>query len=435
MFLLLLFGAFVRAEEQLLTPRQLREDVDTAEGALREKHPALFRYTTERELARGFRELRTSLDTPMTALAFHRRLAPVVASLRCGHTRLIPAPHAGGTFFPLPVYFAGSTMYVDAAPGPERKLFEVVTFNGSPVRATIDRLNAQFALDGDAGEGKYRFLENFAPAYARGIDEAPVDFVLELRDGGRLAPMRVAAISRDALTAMQQRKALVFGTGSLVPIESAFDGETAVLTIRNFNEQRYRQRDLDFPTYVADFFRQANERKVKTLIIDLRHNGGGRDHYGALLFAHLTGKPFTYFRSVVKKAADGALVPVEHDLLQPQMPASPRFRGRTIVLVSGLTFSTAADFTAMFRHHRRGTILGEETGGGYDGNNSGESEEVVLPHSRLTLDIPLWRYENAVEPRGSRRGVLPDIEVRPTARDLERGIDRVMLAALRIARE
>ena len=60
-------------------------------------------------------------------------------------------------------------------------------------------------------------------------------------------------------------------------------------------------------------------------------------------------------------------------------------------------------------------MWGKETGGGYLGNTSGYSQELVLPNSKIEIDIPALQFVMNVKPKlpfGS--GVEPDYEVIPT---------------------
>ncbi|MBO0858584.1 MAG: hypothetical protein J2P21_08985 [Chloracidobacterium sp.] len=95
-----------------------------------------------------------------------------------------------------------------------------------------------------------------------------------------------------------------------------------------------------------------------------------------------------------------------------------------MVLISGRTFSTAADFCAVAHHLKRATFIGEETGGAYYGNNSGDILILTLPNSKARVGVPLYEYWNAVPGYdGKRRGTRPDLQVETTAANLLRGVD------------
>src|SRR5205085_10605668 len=66
------------------------------------------------------------------------------------------------------------------------------------------------------------------------------------------------------------------------------DPEVAQIRIGGFGGNNY-------PQWMEDTFKTLREKGTKTLILDLRGNGGGADMYGALLVSYLTDKPFRYF--------------------------------------------------------------------------------------------------------------------------------------------
>ncbi|HEY2587152.1 MAG TPA: S41 family peptidase, partial [Tepidisphaeraceae bacterium] len=107
-----------------------------------------------------------------------------------------------------------------------------------------------------------------------------------------------------------------------------------------------------------------------------------------------------------------------------------------LVLTDGGTFSTAADVCAIIQHLKLATFIGEETGGGHVGNNSGLMSTLTLPHSKIGVRFPFYGYWNAVSgDNNARRGTLPDHPVPMTTQDLLRGVDAPMELALKLARE
>ena len=57
------------------------------------------------------------------------------------------------------------------------------------------------------------------------------------------------------------------------------------------------------------------------------------------------------------------------------------------MITNGGSFSVTADFASLFHNENRGIIVGEETGGGYEGNTSGFSKILVLPNSKLRANL------------------------------------------------
>jgi C-terminal processing protease CtpA/Prc len=115
-------------------------------------------------------------------------------------------------------------------------------------------------------------------------------------------------------------------------------------------------------------------------------------------------------------------------------PGKYPFLGKVFVLIDGGTFSTAADFCAVTHHLKRAMFIGEETGGGYYGNNSGMQTVLTLPNSKIRVRIPMYEYWNAVPGYdGTRRGTRPDRAVETKVGNLLKGIDEQLNVALKMA--
>jgi len=220
----------------------------------------------------------------------------------------------------------------------------------------------------------------------------------------------------------------------------------------------------DYPEWIENTFKTLREKGTRVLILDLRGNGGGADMYGAMLVSYLTDRPFRYFDHINIKTItpsfkeysdwraetetrlrdgaksnppDGYLVtPKLHPGVSEQQPGKYPFLGKVFVLIDGGTFSTAADFCAVTHHLQRATFIGEETGGGYYGNNSGVMVIVTLPNSKLRVRVPMFEYWNAVPGYdGKRRGTRPDHQVETKTLTLLRGVDEQLEMALKLANQ
>jgi C-terminal processing protease CtpA/Prc len=221
----------------------------------------------------------------------------------------------------------------------------------------------------------------------------------------------------------------------------------------------------NFPKFLEDTFKHLRDKHTKTLVIDLRGNGGGADEYGALLVSYLTDKPFRYFDHInlntlspspsVSDALDlhadfltklrnattpnpvggYLLTPKMNSGLNLQQPSNYPFTGNVFVLIDGGSFSCSADVCAILHHLKRATFIGEETGGGYYGNNSGAMPTLTLPHSKISIRFPLYAYWNAVsQPDLSRRGTMADFQAPIKTGDVIRGVDAGLETAVKLAK-
>jgi|GEM_PF-5782702 len=420
-----------------LTAADIGRDLNLAYRQLRRYHPDLYRFSDKKTLDSGLSSLINSAPVRADYWAAYGHLSLLPGMIRCGHTTINPADEQWhrlserSVFFPFPTRWLADTLYIDlGAPGKE-VWWRAVSINGKQTGDLLRNLGARLAMDGEMEEGKQGFLDNLSYYYAIWI-ERPPDFALELVSltGDRDTAFRVNATSWNAVEELHRQKGIRFGSGALYPFRFERSGADAFLTVKNFNSARHVTFGADFPRFLDSVFSSIETASPARLMIDLRGNGGGDDAYGALLFSYLTSKPFRYFTEV-KELRKGKLRSVPHPQTEIQQPRRNAYLGRVSLLTDGLTFSTASDFCAIFREHSRGNIYGTETGGAAAGNNSGISAIIHLPASAAALNIPMWRYTNAVTDPQFRRGVRPDFRIPPKLTWLFPAYDEVKSFAIR----
>jgi C-terminal processing protease CtpA/Prc len=195
-----------------------------------------------------------------------------------------------------------------------------------------------------------------------------------------------------------------------------------LLTIKSFDRNRMGGADQHFEQFLVKSFSELNEKNIENLILDLRDNAGGQDEYGALLYSYLTSKPFRYYASV--ESTDKVYTKEENSLLGTLQPQTQNFRGNVFILINGLSFSTTAEFCAITKSNLKAIFIGEETGGGYYGNTSGQTMKIELPNSRVQVIIPRLKYVNQVRASTyADRGIIPDYQVSPDVLDYVNGRD------------
>jgi hypothetical protein len=461
-------------ESEAMTPAEMQGDFDFLRHALEEAHPGLYRYSTKAEMDRGFDAERAKLTRAMPKDQFEIVIAETLALIHCGHTSMNPdddfkAAVRDARTFPLRVKLEGAKLMVvlnntstDATIRPGMELLEI---NRRKVAEIVNRFREVLPADADIESGKAHDIAGRFHTYYWWLIERTGEFTVKARDdAGRVIVTKLAGVT-DA-----ERKgnhnavndAMMAGVGKVMgwPSENAGlrflqGSEVAEIRLKYFVGG-------DFPKWVEDAFKTLREKGTKTLIIDLRGNGGGEDEYGAMLVGYLTEKPFRYFDriqmktlspsfkehlgwpaeaetrlregTIVDPAGGYLLTPKMHSCLAVQQPGKYPFLGKVVVLTEGGTFSTAADFCAVVHHLKRATFVGEETGGGYYGNNSGMMPTLTLPNSKVEIRLPMYEYWNAVPGYGGkRRGTVPDHVVELKTADVLRGVDTQLEFALKLA--
>jgi hypothetical protein len=111
-------------------------------------------------------------------------------------------------------------------------------------------------------------------------------------------------------------------------------------------------------------------------------------------------------------------------------PVLPHFAGRVFVLVGAANSSATFQFAQVVQPRKRGTLVGEPTGGNRRGINGGAFFFLRLPHSGIELDLPLiGTFPRATEPD---EGLIPDVIVPTTVADITVGRDAVLAAVDRL---
>ena len=236
--------------------------------------------------------------------------------------------------------------------------------------------------------------------------------------------------------------------------------KTAILKVYGFggkNQNDGDQARAAMKTFMDKAMKNISKRGITNLIVDVRGNPGGWDTQGVELFTYLmkSDSPAYYYkrlhavtdsseflkysdlseedRKKVKKElraeADGTFTMREeyNTDLKLQYPKPNRFKGQVYILVNHRSASTTSEFIAVCKSNKVGILVGEESGGAYEGGNGASFITMTLPHSKISVSTPLMYYQNAVVPVALKgRGTIPDYEVPETVDDLLKGRDTVM---------
>lgn len=487
----------------LYEPKQLHKDIDFTYKKLQKRHPHLYWYISKEKLDFKFDSLKATIKAPMTSMAFYKKLAPVVNEVRQGHMMVYPNTYkltkretkalmqrGVGPFSQLDLEMIDDKLYVIKNKSKDTLIpigAEVVAVNNKNTSDLLNSYKPLFTSDGfNTTYKKHRLAKAFGGFYTNenGIQDS-VEYALKWKDTVRKVWIKrksgdkkmAAADSvvaqkkvkkkmtkavKDSLIAANRHKS-IYGYNpetklynrNLSYIET--DSSVAVMKINGFSIGDYR-------TFYRENFEKIKHKEVKTLIIDLRNNPGGRLYEIADLYGYLTdtttvfadrsevaGKTsllagdymkgggfvlkmvkglvypvylgYTFFK--VKKSDDGKFYYSGFEA-KPQPPKKDAFQGKVYVLINGGSFSASCILSSNLKGAKRAVFVGEETGGTYNGTVAGRMPLLQLPNSKLKIRYGLMKVAPFHKTDVEGRGIFPDVTIIPTLEDRLNGKDPEM---------
>ena len=406
-----------RPIDALCSVQELKEDLRKAREAMGRLHPSLYEFTAKETFERLYEQQLGLIDKPMTVQEFYAVLAPFVAAIGCGHSRLLPADRlweeAPASCFPLGLIFLQTKAYVARHFAPNLPVplgSEILSINGQPMVDFLRWARPCISSDGLRDPWKWVMLGKWFHIYAALRFGYPKAYVVAYLAPGESEPLRVELHSIERKVILDDYGRAPFRVPSAdsdLSFEILKDTEAAVLTIAHFNY--YQSEDLErFKAFVDDAFAQIHGGDVGHLILDLRGNNGGSPFATAHLLSYLEIQPVPYF---VKEYGGGYEV-----LAKPVPRAGLAFDGRLFILIDGGCFSSTGHFCGLLKHHKIGMFVGTETGGTYECNDA--SHLVNLWNTGLKLYLARMTFTAAVQYMTKTTGIMPDYLVQPQVEDI-----------------
>ncbi|MEP6711345.1 MAG: S41 family peptidase [Ferruginibacter sp.] len=445
----------------------LQQDYTLLKNILQQKHPSIYWYTPKDSMNGYFIQYYNAITDSMTEQQFAWHiLAPLVDKLRCGHTSVSMSKAytkwAGGKRLPsFPLYMKvwNDTMAVTANLNRHDSIFKrgtlITAVNGVSNYDLIKKIFSYLPQDGYADNVNYIRLSANFPYYHRNIYGLSETYKVKYLDSTgqekeALLPLYVApkdSARKDSLAKKErkdlprERKILQYRS-----MEVDSSGKFAVMTLNSFSNGHLRR-------FFKSSFKKLRKENINNLVLDIRSNGGGRVGLSTLLTRYITRRPFKvadtlfavsknlapytkYIKGkflnnielafITRKKADGLyhLRHLEKKLYQPKQ--NNHYSGGVYVLTNGPTFSASALFCNAVKGQPGILLAGEETGGGWYGNDGIMIPDIVLPNTHLKVRLPLFRLVqyNHVAIKGS--GVIPDIYIGTNYEALIKGEDKKM---------
>ena len=480
----------------LIPIEDLKSDVDVTYQKMKDLHPKLYWYISEKDLSFKFDSLKTSITKPITSFEFYKKLAPVVGTVGQGHMIVLPKvkkyeksqmaaikKKGVGPLSQFDFELFDNKMYVVKNKSYDKSIkvgSEVVEVNGKKTQDYLKEYNKLFTSDGyNTTFKKNRLPRWFGRFFTQenGIKDT-INYTFKFKDSTKIVPIYRKVVDTagtgkpKVLSKSEKEIAKVKAKALKIKNDvEGYDKETkeyrrnlrfiekdstiAIIKIRGFSEG-------DYETFYEESFKKIQDYKSKTLVIDLRFNGGGRLAEINNLYSYLSEKEyiflqdspiasktslfnmdyfkgpvywlplkvavspivygFAYFK--VHKKDDGSFY--GSMLTKPKKIKETAFKGKIYVLINGGSFSASSIISSNLQGSKRATFVGEETGGTFNGTVAGQMPSQKLPNSEMNLKLGLIGCIPFYKTEKEGRGIFPDKEILPTLQDRIDGIDPEM---------
>ena len=475
----------------LISVNKLKSDIDFAYKKLQKLHPRLNWYISKKDLDFKFDSLKNTISKPMTSLDFYKKLSPVISTIRQGHMLVSPAiqlftakeskaitKKGVGPLSQFDFEFFNDKLYIVKNKSYDKSIkigTEVVSLNDKNPVELINEYNKYYTSDGFNKTLKNnlagRIFSRFY-IYENGYQDG-LKYNFKFNDSLKTVFIKrkvVDSTGNNKKTVTKKLTAYEIATNKAIAVGLKIDKSVYGYdeTTKKYNREfKFNEKDSsiatikingfmkgDYRRFYEESFSKIAYKKTKTLIIDIRNNGGGRLGEIVELYSYLADSTFVfldksevasktsmfnidYFKggSIVSKILKPIGAPIVYSYLflkvhknengkyyysiqnKPKKLSSNAFKGKVYVIINGGSFSASSIISTNLKGSKRATFVGEETGGAYNGTVAGMMPIIELPNSKNKIRIGLMSIITHYKTRTEGRGIIPDKEIIPTLED------------------
>src|SRR3569833_2355314 len=453
--------SWARAQQPpVYQPVQMQATLAKFKHALEYAHPDLYAHQTKDDFDKLFKTLNEQTSKPLDGVQFHNLVLQMAAHLHDGHTSVFATNQLRTYIYAqpiLPFHFLVQHQRIFVTRNmsnlPVADGSEILSINGALSNAIINKLLTYFGGDGLStscleyrfGSGYHSFYQvypmifGFASSYR---------FVVRDYKTKAIYTLQVPCITYDAFRTaeMSKYKNNLHTAGIEEALaQKAFDvsfntaGNYAYLKISRFFKDDYEESPNVYGNFYRDAFKQINDKKIGSLVIDLRGNGGGVGSNAAELLRYLTDKPFIptteislpgndqYYKTIttdslgldkyfmLKLNDKKRFIVTNTDSILELKEYKPvpdlRFKGKIYVLIDGGSLSAAGMEAGLLRQYTPAVFVEQETRRHARKSNGIRQLSIRGEGTDVTLNIPLLHSEFSVTEGLKTRGTVPDYEI------------------------
>ncbi len=450
-------------EDKRYDEKDLKTDLKIFKGIVTDMHAGVYAYNSPKEIDLLFDSIANSIDGSLDLRSFFKKVDFISDRIKCIHTATyFPADFydsisSRALFFPTPLILINNKLIVNSDNQNIPLGAEVTKINKYKAADIIRNLKNFRHTDGNSNlarnaaineEFSYDFYLNYG-----GFKNFDIEYI---EDSSKIVAQK--SFFAEKLNTLYDDVSFspYYKEKKQVPYDLEMDdvSRTAIITLTTFTFET-NDAYFAFLHFLENSFRLIKLSGFKNLVIDCRENGGG--YYDATYntLSYLVNEPLMEFDSAFQRFKNLSfkeyISPIdtarieEHDTayktfdkksnhlyklktaeITKWYPSQNLFNGNLYVLINGNVASAASTFAAILKDKTNAVLVGEESGGSNNSHNSAVIN-FQLPHSKLSVAIPLRRYYQPNKKALKDRGVLPNKEIKQTVRDLINGNDKAMM--------
>ncbi len=474
--LVCLFLSHLLSAQKLFTARQLQADFAVLRKSYETLHPGLYKYADKATIDRYFAECQASLNHDQSLTDAYLAIMKLTAQFKCGHSYPNFYNQEGDVkaLFEqkdcLPFWFRlveNRMLVTQSADAAVPVGAEVLSINGVPVSKFINTMMPLVRADGSNNGKRLKLLEiggqgheYFDVLLLMLFSGSETTFSLKMSNlsTGKSANATVKALSHSERDE-QIRKQSGIAKDSIATF-GWVNATTARLTINSLADW---DNSFKFGKFYDRAVTEFNQKKGQNLVIDIRKCEGGDLWNAKQLIRHLITKPI-----VINEQQDSwAYVSMDSSLSQyisnewayqwryrnaddfvklPSGlyrgkkdgkgqrldPSENHLTGQVFLLTSAVNSSAAWQFASVMREHKLATLVGQETGGNQKGITAGALFFMLLPNTKIEVDVPLIGMNYAEAAKRPDAGIAPDVYVKPTVEAVFGGADQELAEVNRL---
>jgi Peptidase family S41 len=442
----------------VLPQKKLKEEIRILKDILQATHPGLYLYTSKKEMNDLFSEVENEITDNLSELEYFRLVSKIVDRIKCSHTSVAISAKTDSlivrkkAFFPIPIVYVQGAIVVNSDAFSIPLGSKIYSINKNDVPTIFSAIRIFNYADGYNTVYKKFAIENsFSYDYFCAFGGSSKYTVTYTDTTSTVLKTRVL----DAMTKLDINESIYAYTQKPMDIDYdyvSYKENFGCITINTFEYNTYNKKEA-YKNFLDNTFELLSYNGNKSLILDLRENGGG-DYYNALhLYSYLSQKKIfdadsivTLFRTVpyqewLTQESFDKVKSIETTQKEEYIgnnygtfnlvdsfktewePYTNCFNGKLYIIVNENTGSAASLLASILQKQKRAIIVGSETLTNYAVNTAGDFLTYALPYSGVQIKIPIYTEYKKTEQIQSQegRGLLPDYIIEPTIQDIIAG--------------